>query len=286
VLAIIGIVLFITVLWPESGTSDRAAALSTAPTSPPQRSPSSPSAPDAALPPPEVNPPAAESTTAAAAPPEPTQAAAPAAKPEPAERAQSAPPTAPPASVAAAEPAQTASVPASASPDVKSMVDAAIAGDDAQVQSFAKKLAAQRATRGDRSRARELNGKALAQMRGGRYADAVPLFEAAHGADPGDPEIRENLGYALLKAERIEEAERALLSALEIGPQRASAWGSLGFVYAKRGQQAEAVRLMLTAYRFAPDRKKAADIYRRQAQSDADPKVRAALEGVLKQLPR
>jgi Flp pilus assembly protein TadD len=111
------------------------------------------------------------------------------------------------------------------------------------------------------------------------------LFEAAHRADPGDAEVRENLGYALLKAGRLGEAETALLSALEIGPRRASAWGSLGHIYAKRGQHAEAVRLVLTAYRFAPDRSKVAETYRRLAQGDADPKVRAMFEEVVRQLP-
>ena len=166
------------------------------------------------------------------------------------------------------------------------MVDAAIAGDDVQLQDLAKQLGSRRTDRGDRSRARDLNRKALAFAQKGRYADAVPLFEEAHRVDPGDPEVRENLGYALLKAGRTEEAEPALLSALEIAPQRASAWGSLAHVYAKRGQADEAVKLILTAYRFAPDRKRAADIYRRQAKTDADPKVRAMLEGALKQLPR
>jgi hypothetical protein len=283
VLVIIGVVLFVTVLWPDSGTSDRSAARVTAPTSPAERSASSPSAPVAALPPSEVKPPAAESTIAPTTPPEPAQTAVPAVKPEAVHGTQSA---ASSATEAPPERARTPSAPASASPDVKSMVEAAIAGDDARVRSLASKLASQRTTRGDRARGRELNAQALRLMRTGRYADAVPLFEAAHRADPGDPEIRENLGYALLKAERIEEAEPALLAALEIGPQRASAWGSLGFAYAKRGQQAEAVRLILTAYRLAPDRRKAADIYRRQAKSDADPKVRAALEEVVKQLPR
>ena len=166
------------------------------------------------------------------------------------------------------------------------MVDAAIAGDDVQLQDLAKQLGSRRTDRGDRSRARDLNRKALAFAQKGRYADAVPLFEEAHRADPGDPEVRENLGYALLKAGRTEEAEPALLSALEIAPQRASAWGSLAHVYAKRGQADEAVKLILTAYRLAPDRKRAAEIYRRQAKTDADPKVRAMLEDAVKQLPR
>jgi Flp pilus assembly protein TadD len=166
------------------------------------------------------------------------------------------------------------------------MIDAALTGDDVQLKQLAQRLSAERPSRGDRNRARELNGEALKMVRSGRYADAASLFEAAHRADPGDPEVRENLGYALLRAERIDEAESALLSTLEVGPQRASAWGSLGFVYAKRGQHAEAVKLILTAYRFAPDRRKALESYQRQAKSDADPKVRAMLEEAVSRLSK
>jgi Flp pilus assembly protein TadD len=164
------------------------------------------------------------------------------------------------------------------------MIDAAIAGDNARLQTAAKEIAAQAPPRGDRARARELNAKALTHMRGARYADAAPLFEAAHRADPGDAEVRENLGYALLKAGRLDEAEAALLSALEVAPRRASAWGSLAFLYAKRDRKEAAVKLLQTAYRFAGDRRKAAEAYRRQAKSDPDPKVREMLTEAIARL--
>jgi Flp pilus assembly protein TadD len=166
------------------------------------------------------------------------------------------------------------------------MIGAALAGNDSEVQQRAKELASASAARGDRKQARELNAKALKLMRNGRYDDALPLLESAHRADPGDPEIRENLGYALLKADRVDEAESALLAALEIGPRRASAWGSLGLVYAKRGRHAEAVKLMETAYRSAPDRKKVLESYRRQAKTESDPKVRAMLADVVAHLEK
>jgi Flp pilus assembly protein TadD len=164
------------------------------------------------------------------------------------------------------------------------MVDAAIAGDTARLRSGMKELTRRVPVRGDRTRARTLNAKALTYLRGARYADAIPLFEAAHRADPGDAEVRENLGYALLKAGRLDEAEAALLSALEVAPRRASAWGSLGFLYAKRDRNDAAVKLIETAYRLAADRRKAAEAYQRQAKSDPDPKVRAMLTEALGRL--
>jgi Flp pilus assembly protein TadD len=232
VLVIVGVVLFVTVLWPDSGTSERT--------------------------------PAAAGSADRNAPSTPGQADTP--TPAPAE---------PPQVAASTEPPQVAAPPEA--PAIAAMIDAAIAGDDTRLQSAIRQLAARAPARGDRARARELNAKALAYTRGARYTDAVPLFEAAHGADPGDAEVRENLGYALLKAGRIDEAEAALLSTLEVAPRRASAWGSLAFVYAKQDRKHAAVKLIQTAYRFAADRRKAAEAYRRQAKSDPDPKVRAML---------
>jgi Flp pilus assembly protein TadD len=164
------------------------------------------------------------------------------------------------------------------------MLDAAIAGDDVQVQQLARELASKRRVRGDRPRARQLNAQGLALMSTARYAEAVPAFEAAHKADAGDAEVRENLGYALLKAGRLDEAEEALLATLEIGPRRASAWGSLAFVYAKQERSREAVQLILTAYRFAPNHRKAVESYTRQATADTDPRVRAMLAEALSRL--
>jgi Flp pilus assembly protein TadD len=117
----------------------------------------------------------------------------------------------------------------------------------------------------------------LALFQNAHYAEAAAVFAQANVTDRSDPEIRENLGYSLMYAGELAAAERALLSALEIGPQRATAWGSLGHIYAKRGMHREAVALLLTAYRFAPDRKKTLEVYARQAETEDDPNVRAML---------
>jgi tetratricopeptide (TPR) repeat protein len=175
---------------------------------------------------------------------------------------------------------------AAASATARSLIAAAISGDTATLHSDIVRLQAHQPARGDRKRARQLNDRGLEAFQTANYMRAAELFRQAHQADPADPEIRENLGYALMQAEELAEAERALLSTLEIAPQRATAWGSLGHIYAKRGNHREAVALLLTAYRFAPDRKKALVVYARQAENEDDPKVRAMLAESVTRLSR
>jgi Flp pilus assembly protein TadD len=176
--------------------------------------------------------------------------------------------------------------PTAASATARSLIAAAISGDTATLQSDIVRLQARQPARGDRKRARQLNDRGLESFQTANYMRAAELFRQAHQADPADAEIRENLGYALMQAEELAEAERALLSTLEVAPQRATAWGSLGHIYAKRGNHREAVALLLTAYRFAPDRKKALEVYVRQAENEDDPRVRAMLAESVTRLSR
>ena len=162
------------------------------------------------------------------------------------------------------------------------MIDAAIAGDATQLERAMHQVKAQpRPARGDRRIARDLNESGLALWQRQRFAEAAALFGKAHAVDASDAEIVENLGYALLKAGDVAAAEPALLEALTLAPERASAWGSLGLVYAKQGKHREALACVLTAYRLAPDKKRTLEVYSRLARSDADPKVRALLTDVV-----
>jgi Flp pilus assembly protein TadD len=187
------------------------------------------------------------------------------------------------AAVLALQPAAAA---VEARPAVQGLVAAAIAGDRSQVNALASQIKSQpRAPRGDRRRARELNERGLALWQRQRYEEASTYFREAREADPGDAEIAENLGYALLKAGHVGEAEPPLLDALSLAPERASAWGSLGMIYAKQGKHRAGVALVLTAYSYARDPKRTAGVYSRLAATDDDPKVRAMLAEVVSKLP-
>ena len=168
---------------------------------------------------------------------------------------------------------------------VSALVAAAIAGDDARLRQIAEQLKSQpRPPRGDRRLARDLNERGLALWQRQRFGEAAPLFRQAREADASDAEIAENLGYALFKSEQVTQAEVALLDALRLAPERASAWGSLGLVYAKQGKHREGVAVVLTAYRFTRDPKRTLDVYSRLAATDDDPKVRAVLADVVSRL--
>ena len=169
---------------------------------------------------------------------------------------------------------------------VQALVAAAIDGDRARVGEIAAKIKAQpRPPRGNRTRARDLNDHGLALWQRQRYKEAAAYFREAREADIGNPEIAENLGYALLKAGHVGEAEQPILDALSMAPDRASAWGSLGMVYAKQGKHRAGVALVLTAYSYARDPKRTAGVYSRLAASDDDPRVRAVLAEVVSKLP-
>ena len=168
---------------------------------------------------------------------------------------------------------------------VRTLVAAAIAGDEVRVQRIAEELKAQpRPPRGDRRVARELNERGLALWQRQRFDEAAVLFRQAQDADSSDAEIAENLGYSLLKSGQVASAETALLAALALAPERASAWGSLGLVYAKQGKHREGVAAVLTAYRHTRDQKRTLDVYSRLAITDDDPKVRAVLADVVSRL--
>jgi hypothetical protein len=181
----------------------------------------------------------------------------------------------------APSPARSAAVTQPAAPiagtSARSLVSAALDRNDEALERISKELRARPPERGNRTLARSLNERGLALSRAQNHANAAAVFRQAHAADPGDAEIRENLGFALLKAGQLGEAESATVSALEIGPARATAWGSLGYIYAKQGRREDAIALLRAAHRVAPDPSRVLQTYARQAETENDPRVRAVL---------
>jgi len=165
------------------------------------------------------------------------------------------------------------------------LVSSAIARDDARFGQIAAQLKMQpRPARVDRRAARDLNERGLALWQRQRFGEAAVLFAQAHQADASDAEIAENLGYSLLKSGQVSQAEAAILAALALAPERASAWGSLGLVYAKQGRHGDGVACVLTAYRYTREPKRTLDAYSRLAATDEDPRVRAMLSEVVRRL--
>lgn len=165
---------------------------------------------------------------------------------------------------------------------VHSMIVAATDDDDARVIAIKGQLEAiPRPSRGDRNRCRSLNKLGLELLGRASYANAVSAFESAVAADPADIEARENLGYANLVAERLPDAESALIATLVIAPTRASAWASLGRVYALRGDQQSAVGAFLNTIRFSKDQEKTFTFFETLRDHDASPEIRSAASTAL-----
>jgi Flp pilus assembly protein TadD len=180
-----------------------------------------------------------------------------------------------------------AAAPRGEPPPAQRMVDAAIVGDAAGFERALAQVQAQpKPARGERRLARDLNERGLAQWQRGRFAEAAAIFSQAHAADAGDAEIAENLGYALLRSDQLDKAQAALMTALALDPGRASAWGSLGQVFAKQGKHREGLACMVTAYRFSRDKSRTLDVYARLARVDDDPRVRALLNEALARISR
>ncbi len=108
---------------------------------------------------------------------------------------------------------------------------------------------------GDRRRAGAENRRGIELLRTGQAAAAVQAFEAAYEAEPTNPEIINNLGYAHLRRNGALAAEPLLLLALRHEPGRAVAWVNLGESYARQGKHAEAVACFSLAYRFSRNRR-------------------------------
>jgi Flp pilus assembly protein TadD len=135
--------------------------------------------------------------------------------------------------------------------------------------------------RGDRTRARQLNGEAQAQLRAGRLPEALRLFEQAHDADPTDIEVRNNLAYVLMKTGALARAEQELLGVLALRPDRVPAWANIGCTYALMNRPREAVASLANAYRFSTSPVRNRSFLRQLQDEDEDARVRAAAKQTL-----
>jgi tetratricopeptide (TPR) repeat protein len=91
------------------------------------------------------------------------------------------------------------------------------------------------------------------RARSGDMQSALPLFEAARAADPGNPFILNSLGGAYAAAGRLVEAREALEAALAIDAGFPWALQNLGGVLMELGERADARRCFERALAAKPD---------------------------------
>ncbi len=115
--------------------------------------------------------------------------------------------------------------------------------------------------RGDRKAARDLNKKGLEEFKNKNFPLAIDLLTKAVAADPADVEIRSNLGFVLMQANRVDDAGTALANALILEPRRTSTWVPIAEVFSVKGNSDAAVRALLLGYEFSANKEKSIAFY-------------------------
>jgi tetratricopeptide (TPR) repeat protein len=108
----------------------------------------------------------------------------------------------------------------------------------------------------NKKEARQKDEKGVALVNAGDFDGAASMFEEAHNFNKGDVEILNNLGFTYLKLGRLEDAEKTIIETLSINPSRAIAWGTLGDVFAQKGDINRAVACFSNNLRFSKNKLK------------------------------
>jgi tetratricopeptide (TPR) repeat protein len=152
----------------------------------------------------------------------------------------------------------------------------------------------ERALADDPSRSLELYALTL-RAKGGDFDGAVGQLQAMIEARPEDDELIYNLGVIYGEAQRVDEALGYMQQALDRNPDNASALNYIGYTWAERGERLDdAERLIVRAVELRPDDGYIADslgwVYYMRARTlidEGDPEeARALLDQSLRELYR
>jgi tetratricopeptide (TPR) repeat protein len=116
--------------------------------------------------------------------------------------------------------------------------------------------------------------------RRGNLAGVVEIFEEWTRLEQDSPTAHAELGLALLEAKRIDDADRELLRARELGADGAGVHEGLALVAASRGLRSEAVEAFRRAVERDPQRLRAANNLAWLLATARDPRERDAREAV------
>lgn len=117
--------------------------------------------------------------------------------------------------------------------------------------------ACEKATQRDPELAPALLCQGLALSRLDRTTDAVPVFQAAVTADPGNAVAQAFLAYALITAKQYEPAIAAATQAAALDPNYEDGPIALGLALIASGQKARGVAQLKKGLRFMSDQKRA-----------------------------
>ena len=160
---------------------------------------------------------------------------------------------------------------------VLAMIAAAKRGNNAEILSAKVALdSLPKPGRGDRKSAREKNTLGLDALKINNYESAITHFSEGVAADPSDVEVKNNLGYALMIAGRLDDAKKTLIESLALDSARGAAWANLGQTLAKQGDEDSAVAAFVNTFVFSRAQIKTVEFLAKLSQSDPNQKVKSA----------
>jgi hypothetical protein len=160
------------------------------------------------------------------------------------------------------------------------MLQLAIENDWANIDLKVRGLKGASFEGGDRKVARALNRAALDLMARNEFSLAAGELEKAVVADRNDIEIRNNLGYAELRAGKYDAAVTHLLDTLLIDPSRAGGWLNAAEAFAEKDKSSAAEASLKLAFHFSRDQAKALAYIKGDSSQIPSQKFRAAIQKV------
>lgn len=124
--------------------------------------------------------------------------------------------------------------------------------------------------------ARQKNAEGTKLLNKKDWIGAIKFYREGREADPGDVEIAENLGFALIKAGVYGEAAKALVAALTMAPTRANSWVSFGTALAAANKTEDATAAFSNALRYSKSPKKTSDLLQKLARDNTNKSVGVA----------
>ena len=141
------------------------------------------------------------------------------------------------------------------------------------------KSQAQAIPQGDRKASRAANSEGLTLLKTGDFMGAIEAFIRGANSDPADIEVRNNLGYALLKAHKNTEAASILTALLAQVPDRTSAWTNFSeSMVANPNVSTAALKI---GVRFSANREKTLGFLRQLADNHPNEQYRPIIQNVL-----
>jgi tetratricopeptide (TPR) repeat protein len=121
---------------------------------------------------------------------------------------------------------------------------------------------------GNRPVGRQLNAAGLEAVKTDRFDDAAKSFEQGVRENPQDVEIVANLGFALARAGRPQQALRPLYAAVLLDPRRTATWVPLAEALAASGRHDDALAAAWLAFQWSGNRERTAGFFGSRADTE------------------